>query len=80
MAAGLLADWTAHHSHCTQSAGRVQVTAMGAGGKAAGGGSGGGGDWDDKPASEPWSEQEQHKKVRGRCGGRCLCTGDGWGG
>ena len=80
MAAGLLADWTARHAHCPQSAARVQVTALGAGGKAAAG-SGGGGDWDDKPASEPWSEQEQHKKVRGPClislpyyAGQLMCT------
>ena len=73
----LPADWTARHSHCIQLAGRVQVTSLGAGGKAAAGGSGGGGDWDEKPASEPWCEQEQHKKVCGPLWGQVLFTGDG---
>lgn len=37
----------------------MQVTALGKGAAAAAAG----GEWDDKPPSEPWSEQEQHKKV-----------------
>ncbi|PRW58076.1 ubiquitin domain-containing UBFD1-like [Chlorella sorokiniana] len=47
----------------------IKVTALGKGttGVAAGG------DWDDKPASEPWSEQDQHKKVLAK--GR---PDDGW--
>lgn len=39
----------------------MQVTALGKGAA----GAAAGGDWDYKPATEPWSEQEQHKKVRG---------------
>lgn len=60
-----------------QTAARVQVTALGKGAAA-----GGAGDWDDKPASESWSEQEQHKKARtrqiaaaGRRGGGALSWG-----
>lgn len=47
----------------------IKVTALGKGGA----GAAAGGDWDDKPASEPWSEQEQHKKVLAK--GR---PDDGW--
>ena len=54
--------------HPPQSAARVQVTALGAQGASTSGG-----DWDDKPAAEPWSEQEQHKKA-GPWGG----SGGGW--
>ncbi|EFN55612.1 hypothetical protein CHLNCDRAFT_133751 [Chlorella variabilis] len=47
----------------------IKVTKLGQAGAAGGGG----GDWDDKPPSEPWSEQEQHKKVISK--GR---PDDGW--
>lgn len=57
-----------------QSAARVQVTALGKGAA----GAAAGGDWDDKPATEPWSEQEQHKKVR-RAGGCWVLLGSGRG-
>lgn len=50
-----------------KTAARVQVTALGKGA------ADGTGDWDDKPASEPWSDQEQHRKVLGK--GR---PDDGW--
>ncbi|KAI7839831.1 hypothetical protein COHA_006451 [Chlorella ohadii] len=55
--------------HCTESAARVQVTALGKGAAGAAAGA----DWDYKPATEPWSEQEQHKKVLAK--GR---PDDGW--
>ncbi|KAL4457255.1 hypothetical protein ABPG75_012120 [Micractinium tetrahymenae] len=46
----------------------IKVTALGKGAAA-----GGAGDWDDKPATEPWSDQEQHRKALAK--GR---PDDGW--
>lgn len=81
-----LASWPLHCCMCTdsshgapspawsQTAARVQVTAVGKGAAA-----GGTGDWDDKPASEPWCEQEQHRKARSsRCAIRQLVTTLSW--
>jgi hypothetical protein len=48
----------------------VQATKLGT--------SGGSDDWNDKPATEVWSEQEQHKKARARSAPvvcRRQCTG-----
>lgn len=50
-----------------KSAARVQATSLGVG-KA-----GAGDEWDGKPSTQPWSEQEQHKKVLAK--GR---PDDGW--